>query len=136
MVFFGLASSAFDFLTFGTLLYVFRAGEAEFQSGWFVVSLITELAVVMVLRTRRWAWRSKPGRLLTVTTLGVCALAIIFPFTGLPARVFGLVPLRVGEFAALLGIVVGYVVATELLKSWFYRGRGRRRPSALGREQT
>jgi P-type Mg2+ transporter len=52
MIVFGLVSSVFDLLTFALLLTVFDAGPALFRSGWFVVSLLTELAVVLVLRTR------------------------------------------------------------------------------------
>ena len=43
---------AFDLLTFAVLLLVFQADQATFQTAWFVISLLTELAVVLVLRTR------------------------------------------------------------------------------------
>ena len=45
MLVFGLISSLFDLLTFWLLLKVFHASEALFQTAWFVVSLLTELAV-------------------------------------------------------------------------------------------
>src|SRR5207249_3267243 len=45
MILFGLLSSAFDLLTFAALLLLFHAGEATFQTTWFVVSLLTELGV-------------------------------------------------------------------------------------------
>ena len=61
MIVFGLVSSVFDLLTFAALLLLFRAGEATFQTTWFVVSLLTELGVVLVLRTRGPAWRSRPS---------------------------------------------------------------------------
>src|SRR5262249_30821428 len=53
MIIFGLVSSLFDFLTFGALLFIVRATPAQFQSGWFVESLLTELFVALVVRTRR-----------------------------------------------------------------------------------
>ena len=53
MIVFGLISTVFDLLTFVLLLQVFEADEATFQTAWFVVSLLTELAVVLVLRTHR-----------------------------------------------------------------------------------
>ena len=60
MIVFGLISSVFDLLTFAILLLVFHANEATFQTTWFVISLLTELAVVLVLeRTGR---RSAAGR--------------------------------------------------------------------------
>ena len=71
MVVFGLISSVFDLMTFAVLLLVFHADQATFQTSWFVVSLLTELAVVLVLRTHRPAFRSTPSRLLLWTTLAV-----------------------------------------------------------------
>ena len=71
-----LVSSVFDLLTFAALLLLFRAGEATFQTAWFVVSLLTELGVVLVLRTRGPAWRSRPSALLLWTTVAATAFAL------------------------------------------------------------
>ena len=62
MVVFGLISSVFDLMTFAVLLLVFHADQATFQTSWFIVSLLTELAVVLVLRTHRPAFRSRSNR--------------------------------------------------------------------------
>ena len=62
MIVFGLVSSCFDLLTFATLIWVFHASESVFQTGWFVVSLLTELAVLLVLRTHGSAFASRPSR--------------------------------------------------------------------------
>ncbi len=35
MLVFGILSSVFDYLTFGVLLLIFKAGEIEFHTGWF-----------------------------------------------------------------------------------------------------
>jgi hypothetical protein len=61
MVEFGLESALFDLATFGILLFVFRAGSDVFRTGWFVESLLTELGVALVMRTRRRWYRSRPG---------------------------------------------------------------------------
>ena len=121
MIVFGLISSVFDMLTFGVLLYVFHAGQAEFQTSWFMISLLTELAVVLVLRTRKPAFRSRPSRLLLWSTLAVAAATFAVPFLGGPSALFGFVPLSTMELAAVVAIVGGYVVATEIAKSWFFR---------------
>ena len=68
MFVFGIASTLFDLLTFALLLHVFKAGEVTFQTGWFVVSLLTELVVVLVLRTRQPFYRSRPSALLLWAT--------------------------------------------------------------------
>ena len=108
MLVFGLTSTVFDLLTFGLLLKVFDAGEAEFQTAWFVVSLLTELAVLLVLRTHRPAWRSRPSTLLWASTAAVAALALALPYAGAPARLFGLVPLPAALLGSLLAVVLAY----------------------------
>ena len=127
MVLFGLVSSVFDLLTFGLLLFVFNAGEATFQTMWFTISLLTELVVVLVLRTRRSVWRSRPSRLLLWSTAAVVALTFFIPYVPPVAAIFGFVPLSLGELVAVAAIIVGYDIANELAKAWFYRRRTPRR---------
>jgi Mg2+-importing ATPase len=116
MVVFGLLSTAFDLLTFWLLASVWGAGEAEFQTAWFVVSLLTELAVVLVLRTRGPAWASRPGRLLATTTVVVGAATLAVPYVPALQALFGFVALPAMLMAALLGIVLAYLLSTEALK--------------------
>jgi Mg2+-importing ATPase len=120
MIVFGLISSVFDLLTFGVLLYVFKAGEATFQTSWFMISLLTELAVVLVLRTRKPAFRSRPSQLLLWSTLAVATMTFAVPFLGKASELFGFVPLSAMELAAVAAIVGGYIVATEIAKFWFF----------------
>jgi Mg2+-importing ATPase len=119
MIEFGALSSAFDFLTFGALVVVFQATADVFRTAWFVESLLTELVVALVIRTRRPFYASRPGTLLLTSTLALIALALATPY--LPfVGVFGFVPLAPGLLMALVGITVLYVVATELQKRWFF----------------
>ena len=120
MIVFGLISSAFDMLTFAVLLLVFHAGEATFQTAWFMISLLTELAVVLVLRTHKPAFRSSPSQLLLWSTLAVAAATFAIPFLGALSSVFGFVPLSAIEISAVVAIVLGYIVATEVGKIWFF----------------
>jgi len=121
MVIFGLVSSMFDLLTFAALIFVFRADEATFQTAWFVISLLTELAVVLVLRTTKPMFRSRPSRLLLSSTLTVAALTLTIPFLGGISAMFGFVPLSPVQLATAAGIVLAYLVATELVKSVVFR---------------
>jgi Mg2+-importing ATPase len=125
MIVFGLISTVFDLLTFVLLLQVFESDEATFQTAWFVVSLLTELAVVLVLRTRRPAIRSMPSRLLLWTTVAAGVLALAIPYSGPIARAFSFAPLTWPLVLASLLVVAAYIVTTELAKIAFYR---RRRP--------
>jgi Mg2+-importing ATPase len=120
MVSFGALSALFDLLTFALLLLVFAAPAALFRSGWFVESLLTELVIALVVRTRRRFYRSRPGRVLFWSTIGVIALTFVLPV--LPfAPALGFVPLPLALDAALVGVTALYVVATELLKARFFR---------------
>ncbi|MCE5207360.1 MAG: magnesium-translocating P-type ATPase [Chloroflexi bacterium] len=119
MVVFGLVSSIFDFLTFGTLLLLFHASPEEFRTGWFIESLITELVIALVVRTRHPFFRSRPGRLLLVSTLIFIGITLVLPY--LPfISVFGFVPLPAPLMLAMLGLTVLYVIATEITKKIFY----------------
>ncbi len=128
MIVFGLISSVFDLITFATLLLVLRVDEGGFQTIWFVISLLTELAVVLILRTQMPAWRSRPSSLLTWMTIATAIAAFAFPFLGELARLFGFEPLSAPQLAAIAAIVGGYLLATEAAKRWFYRHR--KRPGA------
>lgn len=123
MLVFGLLSSVFDLITFGLLLWVFHADEATFRTTWFLVSLMTELAVVLVLRTARPAWLSRPSRMLLGLTLAVLALACSLPYIGPVATLFGFVALPVTLLGSALGVVLVYILSTEAVKRWFYADR-------------
>jgi len=120
MIEFGLLSSVFDFITFGMLLWGFAAGPELFRTGWFVESLLTELVIALVVRTRRPFWRSRPGTLLLWSSVAVVLLTFAIPF--LPgAQLIGFTPLPAGVMLALVAIVALYVAGTEGLKKSFYR---------------
>jgi Mg2+-importing ATPase len=119
MVLFGLVSSIFDFLTFGVLLYLYHASPVEFRTGWFIESLLTELVIALVVRTRRVFFRSRPGTLLLVSTLIFIAITLVLPY--LPfSTFFGFIPLPAPLMLMMIGLTVLYVVVTEIAKKYFY----------------
>ena len=119
MVTFGLVSSIFDLLTFAVLLFVFRATAVEFRTGWFVESLLTELVIALVVRTRRPFFRSRPGPLLLWSTVAFIGVTIVLPY--LPfASVFGFIPLPAPLIFTVIGLTVLYVLAAEVAKKAFY----------------
>ncbi|KQW29049.1 magnesium-translocating P-type ATPase [Rhizobium sp. Root274] len=120
MIVFGLISSLFDLITFTVLLKIFHAGEQSFQTAWFVISLMTELLVVLVLRSRKPLGKTSPSRLLLWSTLAVVLVTLAIPYLGSAATAFGFVPLSGGEFLATLVIVFGYIAVTSLAKRVYY----------------
>lgn len=126
MIVFGGISSAFDFLTFGALLWVLKASPGQFRSGWFVESVLTELLILLVIRTRRAFFRSRPSLPLEVATVLVTVLSVAVLY--LPVnRLFELEPLPLPYLALLGGITLAYALASEAAKGWFFRREERRR---------
>ena len=121
MFVFGLISSAFDFITFGVLLLVLHASEDQFRTGWFIESLFTELFILLVVRTRRSLFKSKPGKWLWISTLAVGVVALVLPYLPGIGPIFGFVPLPPLMMTLLLAITGLYVAANEIAKQIFYR---------------
>ena len=113
-------SSIFDFLTFGLLLLVFHAGEALFQTGWFIESLATQVLVIFVLRTRGNPLKSRPHRLLASTSIAVVVLAVVLPFTPIGTW-FGFAPASALFLLAIGGLTVCYLLLAQVAKWAFYR---------------
>jgi Mg2+-importing ATPase len=120
MMAFGLLSSVFDYLTFGVLLLVLQASPQEFRAGWFVESVISASAVVLVVRTRRPFFKSMPGRYLSTATLLIMCVTLALPFVPMGGRLFGFTPLP-PSFLAWMGLIVAfYIISAELVKKIFY----------------
>lgn len=120
MLTFGLTSSAFDLITFVTLFSLAGASEETFRTGWFVESLLTELWVLLVLRTYRPFFRSRPGRILLASALLMTFVALALPYS-VVASWFGLVALSWTTVAAVTLIAVLFVATCEVIKRPVYR---------------
>ena len=123
MIVFGLVSSCFDLATFGALRWVFRSDGATFQTVWFVISLLTELVVVLVLRTRRLSFRSRPSPLLLWTTVIMIGVGLALPFVPGFDRWFSFERPSWHLVAFSIAIVSAYAIATEAAKRLFYSGK-------------
>lgn len=119
MIVFGLISSCFDLATFTLLLFIFHANAETFHTMWFLVSLLTELVVMLVLRTLGPFYRSRPSRLLLGSTMAMAAVTCALPYLGVVSLGFSFVPLQAAEMAAALAIVLAYALATEATKHLF-----------------
>lgn len=125
MVVFGLHSSLFDFITFYLLLIHFHLIGSSFQTGWFIESVITELMILYVVRTRQSFIRSKPGKLIIISSVTILITTLLLPISPL-ADALGLSPLHFRQ-AIMLGIVLLLYLATaDLVKLIFFRINDRR----------
>ena len=116
MYIFGPLSSLFDFATFGIMIFVFKANAALFQTGWFVESLITEVLVIFLIRTRRSPFfRSRPGSILTITSLSIVSIGIALTYSRL-GSLLGFVPLPPLYFSIVIGFTLSYLFIVETVK--------------------
>jgi Mg2+-importing ATPase len=120
MLVFGPLSSVFDYATFAVLLWVMKASERSFQTGWFIESVFSAGLVVFALRTRLPFTRSRPSGSIVVMTAIVMLIALALPYSPL-AKPLGFVPLTVPFLVIVLATVALYFLSAELTKRWFYR---------------
>jgi P-type Mg2+ transporter len=120
MTTFGLVSSVFDYLTFGSLLLILHATQDQFRTGWFLESVISASLIVLVIRSRKPSLKSRPSKYLFMATLLVVIVTVILPFT-LLGEVFGFTRLSISFHLLLAVIVVLYIVTAEITKAIFYK---------------
>ena len=119
MITFGLVSSVFDYVTFGVLLLVLHASQDQFRTGWFLESVISASLIVLVIRSRKPSFKSRPSKYLLMATLLVVVATLLLPLTPL-GKILGLHPLPI-SFLLLIGvIVIGYIISAEITKRIFY----------------
>ncbi|WP_433801273.1 magnesium-translocating P-type ATPase [Actinomycetospora sp. CA-084318] len=126
MLTFGPLSSLFDLATFGVLWWGLDAGAAPgtFRAGWFVEGLLTQLAIVLVLRTRGAPWRRLPRRPVVLASVAAAATGLVLAFTPLAGPL--LLQSPPPAYLLWLGVaIVGYAGLAQLLKSVHLRRRGR-----------
>ncbi|MEM4235535.1 MAG: cation transporting ATPase C-terminal domain-containing protein, partial [Candidatus Anstonellaceae archaeon] len=123
MVFIGPISSLFDYLTFAILYIGFKASEAVFQTGWFIESILTQIMIIYVIRTKN-PFESRPSNFLIFTTILIAIVALgivlgpykeIFEFTELPVLYVILVPLIVLTYLVLTYIIKDYLIKKGIL---------------------
>lgn len=117
---YGLLSSVFDFTTFGVLMLIFHVNEHTFQAGWFIESIMTQVFVVYIIRTRRLPFiESKPSLALVSSTLAVIVgafIAVMSPLNSL----FSFGQLTLVQIVSLSCIVLLYLVLAQVIKKKFY----------------
>ncbi len=117
---FGVLSSFFDFATFFFLLYLLKANIAGFRAGWFAESLITEVLVIFVIRTKKLFFQSRPSRLLFATALLSIAAGLALVFTP-AAGLLGFINPPLWFYGIILIIVLAYLSLAELIKGIYYK---------------
>jgi Mg2+-importing ATPase len=131
MLFFGPISSLFDIITFALMWWVLGANtlaqQGLFQSGWFVVGLLTQTLVVHMLRTPLLPFvqsRAAPPLMAMTALIVVLGIALPMGWFGALSHAFALQPLPGFYFVGLLGILLGYGTLTTVMKRVYIRRYG------------
>jgi len=120
MIFFGIMSSVFDYVTFGVLLFVLKADKDLFRTGWFIESVVSATFAVLMLRTQKPFFMSRPGRYLTAATILTASAAVVIPY--LPySDLLGFVRVPYDFLGAVAAIIAAYIILIEAGKRVFYR---------------
>jgi P-type Mg2+ transporter len=120
MIVFGLLSTIFDYIIFGTLFFVLHSTTDQFRTAWFMESVISATTIVLVIRTKKPLFKSKPRKHLLLATLFIVGITVILPFTPL-AQIFGFIGLPPLYLVAVGVIVLFYIITAELVKKVFYK---------------
>jgi Mg2+-importing ATPase len=123
ILYIGPISSIFDYMTFFIMLYVFNCwnNPALFHTGWFVESLFTQTLIIHVIRTNKIPFiESRASSALIVTSLIIVAVGAWLTVSPLAAtlRFVALPPLY---WPLLAGMLITYIILTQIVKVWFVR---------------
>jgi Mg2+-importing ATPase len=119
MIVFGLISSVFDYLTFGVLFWL-NATVAQFRTGWFIESIVSASMIVLVVRSRRPFFKSRPSKLLALATVAVVVVTAFTPYLPFAGRL-GFQPMPAHFYPIITLIIFAYIAAAEFGKLLFYR---------------
>ena len=120
MLIFGFHSAAFDIISFFTLFFLLKSSESEFQTGWFIESILSELFILFIIRTHRKFYQFKPSGYLMAFSIFALTVTLGLPYLPFAERI-GLAPLPFTNLAAIGLILLAYVLTGDILKVWFFK---------------
>jgi Mg2+-importing ATPase len=136
--FFGGISSVFDFVTMGLTLILVGSlaltpeeGRALFRTCWFVESTLSEIIVTFAIRTRTRFYKSRPSKILLLSSVVFGLLTILLPYSPL-STVFDFFPPTPFLLSLIFGILLLYFIVVEISKHFFHeKDLGARRTKGL-----
>jgi Mg2+-importing ATPase len=128
MLFIGPISSIFDYATYCTLYFFFKANTPAqaslFQTGWFVESLLSQTLIIHIIRTRRVPFlESRASTPLILTSLAICLVGLWLPLSPFAAAL-GFTALPALYWPILAAMLLAYLALTHVMKTWFHRRFG------------
>lgn len=131
MLFMGPVSSIFDILMFAVLYFIFKCNNPNneylvsfFQTGWFLLSLISQTLIIHFIRTNKIPFiESRASFPVIFMTLGTVLIAIALPFSFL-GKFFKLIPMPMAYFWWLILLLCAYFVVISFIKRIYIKKYG------------
>ena len=123
MLWLGPVSSIFDLTMFFILYFIFGCDDpnnpqkvAMFQTGWFVLSLITQTIIIHFVRTEKIPFvQSIASKPVLAMTFALVCIAIVLPFTPV-GQYLKMAVLPISYYFWLIGLMIGYVIIVSFTK--------------------
>jgi Mg2+-importing ATPase len=119
MLIFGFLSSAVDIFLYAILVGVLDVPPDVFRSIWFIESLISESVAMLVLRSKKPFWRSRPSTALWRSSLVIGLLAIAITYIPVVGSTLGFAPAPLHLLGVISVLLIGYAFANEIFKRKF-----------------
>jgi len=100
-------------------VFILKATPEVFRTGWFVESVMTEVLIILFMRTWRPFYTSMPSRPLLAAMIIVLLITLALPFSP-RSGLLGLTPLPISSLLLLGIITVFYAGASKLTKKFFH----------------
>lgn len=81
---------------------------------------------MLVMRTKRPFFKSRPAPILAFTSLAVAMLTLAIPYLPI-SNIMNIEPIPFKVMASLLAIAVLYIIVTEIAKHYFYKKSNNRK---------
>ena len=120
MVFFGIISTIIDLLFFTIFLGILHAHEKNFQSGWFFISILTQLLIILVIRTRRVFYKSRPSKQMIIAVAIILIINFILPLPPI-SKILKITVIPLWWYPIMFVLTGFYVIITEIQKRIFYK---------------
>lgn len=110
----GLVSTVFDFMWFGLF---FQEGPAVLQTNWFIGSVLTEILILLSIRSMLPIEQSGRPAPIILWLSGFAVLStILIPILPITAQYFEFTTPSWSDLALIIGLAMVYLVVTEIIK--------------------
>lgn len=117
--FFSLVSSLFDFIFFGIF---YPLGEKAIQTHWFLLSVLTEIFIILSVRTRKFFLLAKPPQpFLIFLSIFVCFFSFLLPFTSFGKKYFSFITPTLPTILTVISISLAYLGTNEIVKHFYFK---------------